>query len=98
MSDKRHHGPAGAARASSHSPGCHCANLSPYAQSESLPMPAYRCFISLLATCFLSVQLLLVPAARSEERRVGKSVALGAGRSVYERIARLVYAYCCLLG
>lgn len=28
-------------------------------------MPAYRCFISLLTTCFLSVQLLLVPAAHA---------------------------------
>jgi len=28
-------------------------------------MPVYRCFISLLVTCFLSVQLLLVPAAHA---------------------------------
>ena len=28
-------------------------------------MPLSRCFISLLATCFLSVQLLLVPAAHA---------------------------------
>lgn len=28
-------------------------------------MPVFRCFTSLLATCFLSVQLLLVPSAQA---------------------------------